>query len=65
VAPGYSLTNTVLSGAKKWGGMIFQSMSDDAQGANGTFWMTGGSLSAAVGPAFYVTNSTGVISLSA
>ena len=59
-----ALTNTVLSGAKKWGVLIYQSMSGDAEGANGTYTMTGGSLSAAVGAAFYVTNSTGTISLS-
>jgi hypothetical protein len=40
-------------------------MSGDAQGTRGTFTMTGGSLtySAADGPLFYVTNSTGVIVL--
>ena len=58
-----TLTNTTLSGSKKWGVMIYQSMSGDAAGVKGTFEMTGGSLSAAVGPLFYVTNSTGVIRL--
>jgi len=58
-----TLTNTSLSGAKKRGVMIYQSMSGDASGSQGTFTMTGGSLSAAVGPLFYVTNTTGVIAL--
>ncbi|HEX7557523.1 MAG TPA: hypothetical protein VF338_12915 [Leptolinea sp.] len=49
----------------KWGVMIYQSMSGDAEGAKGTFTMTGGELAntAAKGPLFYITNSTGVISL--
>ena len=59
-----TLTNTSLAGTLKWGVMIYQSMSGDAQGTRGTFTMTGGSLSAAAGPLFYVTNSTGVITLS-
>jgi hypothetical protein len=58
-----TLTNTSLSGAKKRGVMIYQSMSGDATGKTGTFTMTGGTLSATVGPLFYVTNSTGIISL--
>ncbi|MHC9538563.1 MAG: hypothetical protein AB9903_03505 [Vulcanimicrobiota bacterium] len=58
-----NLTDTKLSGEKKWGVMIYQSMSGDAQGSTGTFTMTGGSLSAATGALFYVTNATGVISL--
>jgi uncharacterized protein YcfL len=58
-----TVTDTNLSGSKKWGVMIYQSMSGDAQGAEGSFSMSGGSLSAAVGPLFYVTNSTGNISL--
>jgi hypothetical protein len=57
------LTNTALSGAKKRGVMIYQSMSGDVRGVEGTFTMTGGSLSAAVGPLFCVTNSTGIITL--
>jgi uncharacterized protein (TIGR03437 family) len=61
-----TLTNTRLSTTKdKWGVMIYQSMSGDASGTQGTFTMTGGSLgySAAAGPLFYVTNSTGIINL--
>lgn len=58
-----TLASTV---ADKWGVMIFQSMSGDAEGNKGTFTMTGGSLSAsgANSPLFFVTNSTGVINLS-
>jgi hypothetical protein len=45
--------------------MIYQSMSGDATGAKGTFTMTGGSLTGtdATGPLFYITNSTGTITL--
>lgn len=58
-----TLTSTKLSGSKKWGVMIYQSMSGDAQGSTGTYTMTGGSLSASTGPLFYVTNATGIITL--
>lgn len=61
------LTDVALSSTKadKWGVMIYQSMSGDAEGAKGTFTMTGGSLgyTGQNGPLFYVTNSTGVIAL--
>jgi hypothetical protein len=45
--------------------MIYQSMSGDATGSQGTVTMSGGSLAttSTSAPAFYVTNSTGVISL--
>jgi hypothetical protein len=51
--------------AGKWGVMIYQSMSGDAEGTQGTFNMTGGSLSytASDGPLFYVNNSTAIINL--
>ena len=62
-----ALTNTTLSSSKdgKWGVMIYQSMSGDAEGTQGTFDMTGGSLAytGSSGPLFYVTNSTGIITL--
>jgi hypothetical protein len=62
-----SLTNTSLTSSKaeKWGVMIYQSMSGDAEGTQGEFSMSGGSLSntAATGPLFYVTNSTAMITL--
>jgi hypothetical protein len=58
-----SLTRTALSGAKKWGVMIYQSFSGDAQGSTGTWTQKGGSLSAAEGPLFHVTNATAVVTL--
>lgn len=62
-----ALTDSMLSSSKarKWGVLIYQSMSGDASGTKGTFTMTGGSLSytSTSGPLFYVTNSTGVITL--
>jgi hypothetical protein len=62
-----TLTNAKLSSTKagKWGVLIYQSMSGDAEGTKGTFTMTGGTLAltAASGPLFYVTNSTAVITL--
>jgi uncharacterized protein (TIGR03437 family) len=56
-----SLTSTL----EKWGVMIYQSMSGDASGTRGVFTMTGGSLAytPAARPLFYVTDSTGVITL--
>jgi hypothetical protein len=53
------------SKAGKWGVMIYQSMSGDAQGAKGTYTQTGGSLSdsATDSPLFYVANTNGVITL--
>lgn len=62
-----TLTDTALTTSveNKWGVMIYQSFSGDAQGSKGTFSMTGGTLSltASGGPLFYVTNSTGIITL--
>jgi hypothetical protein len=51
--------------ADKWGVLIYQSFSGDAEGARGVFTVTGGSLkyTAATGPLFYVTNTTAVITL--
>lgn len=46
------------------GVMIYQSFSGDAQGSEGTFAMTGGAITAAAGPMFYVTNATGEFSIS-
>ena len=58
---GVSLTSTF----QKWGVMIYQSMSGDASGTQGAFTMAGGSLTytPTSGPLFYVTNSTGVITV--
>jgi hypothetical protein len=61
-----TLTDATLNTSKdRWGVMIFQSMSGNASGTKGTFTMTGGALSdpSTTGPLFYVTNSTGAISL--
>jgi hypothetical protein len=62
-----ALTNVSMTSSKagKWGVMIYQSMSGDAQGTKGAFTMTGGSLeyTGVDGPLFYVTNSTGIIQL--
>jgi hypothetical protein len=62
-----TLTDTSLTSNKagKWGVMIYQSMSGDAQGTKGTFTMTGGPLAytATDGPLFYVNNSTAIITL--
>jgi len=59
--------NTSLTSSKenKWGVMIYQSMSGDAQGKQGVFSMTGGALAntAAAGPLFHVTNTTAIITL--
>ena len=58
-----TLHNTTLSGAVKRGVMIYQSYSGDAGVGMGTFTMTGGSLSTAEGPLFYVTNTNALIKL--
>jgi len=62
------LTGAALTASKagKWGVMIYQSMSGDASGTKGTYTQTGGSLAetATGSPLFYVTNTTGVITLS-
>lgn len=57
------LTNATLSGAKKCGAMLYQSFSGDAEVGTSNFTMNGGSLKAAVGPLFYVTNTKSVIEL--
>lgn len=58
-----TLTDCTLSGAVKWGVMIFQSFSGDAEGREGTFTMANGALSAAQGPLFFVSNARGNIHL--
>jgi len=59
-----TLTNTDISGAVKWGVMIYQSMSGDSSTGTGTFTMTGGTLTnSSTGPAFFVCNTTAVINL--
>lgn len=61
-----TLTNCTLTTTyQKWGVMIYQSMSGDASGTQGTFTMTGGALSytPSSGPLFYVNNSTAIVTL--
>lgn len=57
-----TLTSTV---ADKWGVMIYQSFSGDAEGTEGVFTMNGGSLidTDANSPLFYLTNAEGTITL--
>ncbi|MFN8528320.1 MAG: hypothetical protein U0670_06890 [Anaerolineae bacterium] len=63
-----TLTDVDLSStfADKWGVMIYQSFSGDAEGSEGVFTMTGGSLTytSSSGPLFFITNATGSVTLS-
>lgn len=56
-------SSLVSTGIDNGGVMLYQSFSGDAQGTHSTFTMSGGLLSAAGGPLFYVTNATGNINL--
>ena len=58
-----TLTNSNLTGYLKHGVMIYQSTSGDAAVGEGTFTMTGGSLTAQTGPLFYSTNTKAIINL--
>ena len=58
-----TLKNCQVSGALKCGVMIYQSFSGDAEGQLGAFAMDGGSLLAAQGPLFFVSNTRGIIHL--
>ncbi len=58
-----TLIDSSISGAVKRGVMIYQSTSGDASIGVGSFTMTGGSLTAAAGPLFYITNTEAVIKL--
>lgn len=58
-----TLKNCEMSGALKCGAMIYQSFSGDAEGQLGAFSMDGGSLSAARGPLFFVSNTRGIINM--
>jgi len=60
-----TISNTTLTGGveKTGGTMIYQSMSGDAATGTGTFTMNGGSYAISAGPAFFVTNTNAVISL--
>jgi len=55
---------TLIGGVEKTGGtMIYQSMSGDASVGTGTFTMNGGSYTVTAGPAFFVTNTDALISM--
>jgi len=58
-----SITDVTLSGAKKCGAMLYQSFSGDAEVGISIFTMNGGSLTAAAGPLFYITNTNSIIEL--
>ena len=58
-----TITDSALTGSKKSGFMIMQSMSGDAEGADGVVNVTGGSVTQAEGPLLFVTNSTGTFNL--
>jgi len=58
-----AVTDTTLKAAKQHGVMLYNSMSGDANVGTGAFTVSGGSLTAAEGPAFYITNTRAVIAL--
>ena len=58
-----TLTNSTLKGEKLCGVMMYQSFSGDAEVGVATYAMSGGALTAAVGPLFYVTNTNAVVTL--
>jgi hypothetical protein len=60
-----TLENTDISGAKKWGVMIYQSMSGDSSIGTGALEMTGGTLANnfSDGPMFFVCNTDAIIEL--
>jgi len=58
-----TLNNTTLSCLRQCGAMLYQSFSGDAGIGTSTLTMTGGSLTAAEGPMFYITNTAAAIDL--
>lgn len=58
-----TLVDTVLSGEKKCGAMLYQSFSGDAGVGTSVFKMTGGSLTSKEGPLFYITNTNAKVFL--
>lgn len=59
-----TLINSDISGAKKWGVIIYQSMSMDSSVGTGTFDITGGSITNnSDGPMFLVCDTTAEINL--
>lgn len=58
------VSDSVLTGSRKWGVIIYQSTSGDAATGTGSFSMTGGTLTNnSTGPVFMVCNTTAVINL--
>lgn len=57
------VADTALTAARQHGVMLYNSMSGDANAGTGVFTMSGGSLAAAEGPAFYVTNTRAAITV--
>jgi hypothetical protein len=57
------LIKSTLKGEKLCGIMIYQSFSGDAEVGVATYTMTGGALTAAAGPLFYVTNTNAEVTL--
>ncbi|MGD8835048.1 MAG: hypothetical protein PVJ19_08915 [Desulfobacteraceae bacterium] len=59
-----TLANSNITGSKKWGVIIYQSMSGDSSQGMGTFDMTGGTLTNnSAGPVFMVCNTEATIEL--
>lgn len=58
-----TLINTALSCSKQCGAMLYQSFSGDAGVGTSILTMTGGSLTAAEGPMFYITNTSAAIDI--
>ena len=56
-----TLNNTTLSCLKQCGAMLYQSFSGDAAIGTSSLIMNGGSMTAKVGPMFYITNTRAVI----
>ncbi len=52
-----TLNNSTQVGCKKCGSMLYQSFSGDAGVGTSVFTMTGGALTAEVGPLFYANNT--------
>ena len=61
-----TVTRTTLTAARAGahGVMLYNSMSGDASAGTGRYTMVSGSLTASSGPAFYVTNTRAIITLS-
>ena len=58
-----TLNNTTLSCLKQCGAMLYQSFSGDAGIGTSILTMNGGSMTAAKGPMFYITNTAAVIDI--